>query len=143
MYLYAKRYALFFHGLTQHSRNVSFQVVVIPDAHGQTFLSRFLVTLVPWCISPAYSTLQIRAASELFATLVNKYTNGVYRLHLHVTGLYLAFHVDASDFLDYMLKSYCPSTLSDPHGPAEDRRRGIDNWVSVRFPLNRQFILVY
>lgn len=48
-----------------------------PDVEGQVVLSAFLGNLVRWCDLSACNTLQRGAASELFTTLVNKYTDGV------------------------------------------------------------------
>jgi DNA repair/transcription protein MET18/MMS19 len=88
-------------------------VVKSPDAGGQPALSAFLKNLVGWCNSSACSTLQREAASGLFATLVNKYTD------------------DILDFLDEMLTSYFPTTLNNPRVPVEGRRTAIDNWVWI------------
>ncbi|KAH0836552.1 ARM repeat-containing protein [Lanmaoa asiatica] len=76
-------------------------------------LSAFLRDLVRWCDLSTCSTLQSGAASELFATLVNKYTD------------------DVSDFLNEMLISYCSTTLNNPRAPPEARRKAIDNWVWI------------
>lgn len=47
-----------------------------PDVKGQLVVSAFLGHLVRWCDLSTCSTLQREAASELFSTLVNKYTDG-------------------------------------------------------------------
>lgn len=52
------------------------------DVKGQLVLSTFLRNLVQWCDSFNCGALQREAASELFATLVNKYTDGVCPLNL-------------------------------------------------------------
>ncbi|KAF8557709.1 ARM repeat-containing protein [Imleria badia] len=83
------------------------------DVKGQSILSAYLRNLVRWCDLSTCSILQRVAASELFATLVNKYTD------------------DVSDFLDEMLTSYFPTTLNNPCIPPEARRKAIDNWVWI------------
>ncbi|KAF8449157.1 ARM repeat-containing protein [Boletus edulis BED1] len=84
-----------------------------PDVKGPSVLSAFLRDLVRWCDLSTCSTLQRGAASELFATLVNKHAD------------------DVSDFLDEMRTSYFPATLNDTRVPIEARRKAMDNWVSI------------
>ncbi|KAG6381494.1 Dos2-interacting transcription regulator of RNA-Pol-II-domain-containing protein [Boletus reticuloceps] len=84
-----------------------------PDVKGLSVLSAFLRDLVRWCDLSTCSTLQRGAASELFATLVNKYAD------------------DVSDFLNEMRTSYFPATLNDSRVPIEARRKAMDNWVSI------------
>jgi len=47
------------------------------DIEGRVVLSAFLRNLVRWCDLSTCGALQRGAASELFTTLVNKYTDGV------------------------------------------------------------------
>ncbi|KAF8141740.1 ARM repeat-containing protein [Boletus edulis] len=90
-----------------------------PDVKGPSVLSAFLRDLVRWCDLSTCSTLQRGAASELFATLVNKHAD------------------DVSDFLDEMRTSYFPATLNDTRVPIEARRKAMDNWVSSDLTLWR------
>lgn len=105
------------------------------DAKGQ-LISAFLRNLVRWCDLSTCSTLQKEAASELFSTLVNKYTDGVYHSDLSATYLDVTCHGDVSDFLDEMLTSYGSATLNNPVVSPEARRKAIDNWVWVKLQLN-------
>lgn len=86
---------------------------------GQFTLSAFLRHLVLWCDLSACGTLQREAACELFAMLVNKYTDGVCYLVPFVTCLDSTCHSDVSDVLDQLLTTYYPSTLNDPGVPPE------------------------
>lgn len=113
------------------------------DVKGQSVISAFLKNLVGWCDLSTCNTLQRGAASELFSTLVNKYTDGACHLDLFATCLDVPFRGDVSDFLDEMLSSYWSTTLNNPRVPPEARRKAIDNWVWVRLHLNCQSVLVY
>lgn len=113
------------------------------DAKGQLVLSTFLRNLVRWCELPTCSTSQGGAASELFATLVNKYVDGVCYLDLSASCLDVTCYGDVSDFLDEMLTSYHPTTLNNSCVPPEARRKAIDNWVWVRLHLHRQPVTVF
>ena len=114
-----------------------------PDVKGQFALSAFLRSLVRWCDLSTCSASQRGAASELFATLVNKYVDGVCHSDLSASYLGVTCRGDVSDFLDEMLTSYYPTTLNNPRVPAEARRMAIDNWVWVRLYLHRQGVSVY
>ncbi|KAF9221464.1 ARM repeat-containing protein [Gyrodon lividus] len=83
------------------------------NASGPISLSALLKDLVEWCDLPICSALQREAACELFATLVNKYTD------------------DVSDFLDDMLKGYWSTTLNNPGLSPEVRRNAITIWVWI------------
>ncbi|KAF9245349.1 ARM repeat-containing protein [Melanogaster broomeanus] len=89
------------------------EVCNLPIDYYPISLSAFLKDLVEWCDLPASSALQREAASELFATLVNKHPD------------------DVSDFLDDMLKVYWSTTLNNPSVSAEARSNAIDTWVWI------------